>query len=181
MKRILNLMVIWCVALTVVFGSTSLVSAKEKATESIYALNDEEYTDYENPETGEYFRWENTNARSNVKNFTFRIRNYVESSSFKIDGTKLTVYINSTRCVYASGTIADIKEGSKEFVVGVYKSSSIWPTPTEATFYGPNKYPTSKSLGGGFTNGANYYLRVTNRDELPYSIYLDGSGYIYAS
>lgn len=184
MKKISKIFIVLSIAFTTLFGNASFVFAKDNVTAESSTpnilLSDETFTDYENTETGEYFRWVNPNSKSRVKNFEFSIRYSVDSSSFTIDGTNLKVYINSTRCVYGSGNDAGISKETQKFTVTVYKSSLLFPLANNAVFYGPCG-ATNASLGGGFTKGDKYWLRVTNNDDIPRGVYLEGSGYIYAS
>lgn len=65
--------------------------------EEHFIINDEIIVpygqDYENPETGEYFRWmTNENERGTIaKKFTFMVRYSVTSSSFTVNSTKVSV------------------------------------------------------------------------------------------
>lgn len=63
---------------------TMNVSALESVNNNIYY---DEKGNYDNPETGEYFHWDNSNARSTAKSFSFKIRYSLKSGSFKLKGT----------------------------------------------------------------------------------------------
>lgn len=169
-----------CLSTLCVFNTPINVSAKENVTnEPVITYN--ELTDYENKETGEYFKWEDSKERKNVKNFSFKIRYQVESSSFVISGTNLKVYINNTYFQHSAGHNVSMTSKSHKFTVDVFKSSlGIFAPANKAIFYAPNASKDYVSLGGGFTKGNKYWIRVTNNDDLKDDVYLVGSGYIDA-
>ncbi|KAI4449777.1 hypothetical protein C823_004309 [Eubacterium plexicaudatum ASF492] len=52
------------------------------------------YEDYENPKTGEYFRWitnDHTRRSDIAKEFEFKIKYSVSSSKFTVKGTSVKV------------------------------------------------------------------------------------------
>lgn len=73
----------------------------------------EKNQNYENPMTGEYFRWENeggvmrTSSNSVAKNFSFRIHTSVVSAKFDIDSSRVKVQSYGTLTHLSDGNIVD--------------------------------------------------------------------------
>ena len=64
-----------------------------------FVVNDTEIVrpgeNYENTNTGEYFRWETGSARSAQKKFSFKIRYTIKSSSFTINASQAKLSVNA--------------------------------------------------------------------------------------
>ncbi len=122
------------------------------------------YTDYYNPETGEYLRWKDTvDSKGTIaKTFEFRIRYSVTSAKFTISST--SVYVDSSAWYEnAAGNPVSGGDGHR-YTIDVF-----------ATFVGDS---LQCDIGGtesgtltGFTSGNQYRVRITNNDALPYSTY----------
>lgn len=166
-KKSFILFTILC--LVMILGTSVNVSAKEsnQAIKISYGEN------YENKETGEYFRWINTSQKgisasgTVAKEFEFRIRSSVKSSSFTIDSSSVGVEATA----WVEDTFGNLQSGysGHKYTVKL------------------NRFLTSKSLqfdiGGtesgtisGLSSGGSYTLEVQNNDYLPSSEYLVGYG-----
>lgn len=166
--------------LLVMLVSLSIISPK------VYALssntNEDNYYDengnYINPETGEYFIWEQ-NSRSTAKVFSFKIRYSVASSYFQLNSTTVRIKVYRATFVKENNTPASCCNGH-EFQVDLRKRSFL-DTHNKATFYAPFISTQTWNLGGGFSTIDQYYLEINNIDTLPSDVYLAGSGEVYCS
>ena len=71
-EKIMKKIIVMLLSLMVMTSvGTMNVSALESVNNNIYY---DEKGNYDNPETGEYFHWDNSNARSTAKSFSFKIR-----------------------------------------------------------------------------------------------------------
>ena len=122
--------------------------------------------DYENPETGEYVRWDNT--RGVDKSFSFNIRYSVTSSSFTVHSTKVKVTANAT----VQDLYGNVLSGYKGHlytvsIVGVYSRNL--------------QFSVGSSQSGtitGLQNNGSYKVTITNNDYLDSNKTLVGSGTI---
>lgn len=125
--------------------------------------------DYENPETGEYIRW-NENARGVDKKFSFRIRYSVTSSDFTVSSSKVRVKVDADVIDYA------------EVVQDGYDGHAY--TVSVSGVYSRNLQFSVGDVGIGtitdLKDGGTYRVTITNNDYLEYGYYLDGSGSITA-
>ena len=155
MKKIIVMLLSLMVMTSV---GTMNVSALESVNNNIYY---DEKGNYDNPETGEYFHWDNSNARSTAKSF-----------SFKLKGTNSKIRISNATFVYASGSKASCCSKHR-FTVNLRRDGL---SNNEATFYAPFTSAKTVSLGGGFSTSSSYLVEISNNDNLPSGIYLSGSG-----
>lgn len=136
----------------------------------------DEAGNYYNYNTGEYFRWENTNERTLVKRFTFKMRFTLTSNTklkFDKDGVKVTV--DDAHFEWASGNTASCCS-KHEFEVNIRRYGA---TNNVAVFKAPISSKKTVDLGKGFVKNSKIYtLELTNGDELPYGVYLVGEGRI---
>lgn len=124
--------------------------------------------DYENPNTGEYIRW-NTNARGVDKSFSFNIRYSVTSSSFTVHSTSVLVKANAHVESVIDGSVQSGYTGHlyTVSVVGVYSRNL--------------QFSVGNAQSGtitGLQNGGSYKVTITNNDYLDSSKTLVGSGTI---
>jgi hypothetical protein len=121
--------------------------------------------DYENPDTGEYIHWDNY-ARSVDKNFTFKMRYSVTSSSFTAHSTKVLVIANAH--------VEDLNGNIISGYTGHLYTVSI------VGWYSRNlQFSVGSAQSGtitGLENGGSYKVQITNSDYLVDTRYLVGSG-----
>lgn len=174
MKKIITLLTSF--ALTIALSGPGVFALKD--TTPNLGNNTSEYYDefgnYYNPETGEFFKW--GNSRGNVKDFTFKINIFVESASFELDTKKVKIYINTAKYVYGGGNEVPNQKGN--FTVNLRRSA--WPHSNNvAKFSAPQSSLQTYDLGSGFSLDTNYYIEITTTNSLDKGIYLEGSGYVY--
>lgn len=138
-----------------------------------FVINDEivvpEGQDYENPETGEYFRWKTSvNARGAiVKEFEFMVRYSVTSSSFTVGSTKVEVESSA----YVGYSDYDPAVGN--YNGHVYRVEIIgWLTRSLTFEVGGDE----TGVVTGLQNGGSYKVRIANEDYLESPLYLIGGG-----
>lgn len=158
--------------------STTNVFAAEttpQESETYFIINDEVIVpygqDYENPETGEYFRWKtNNDARGAiVKEFEFMVRNSVTSSSFKVGSTKVQVE-SSAFVGYAPNSPASGNYDGHAYrveIIGWFTRSLNFEVGGDET-----------GIISGLQNGGSYKVRIANEDYLSSPLYLIGGGKI---
>ena len=157
--------------------SISIVSPKVFASD--YSQNNGYYDEngnYYNPETGEYFIWEQ-NTRSTAKVFSFRIRYSVTSAYFQLNTENARIKVYRATFQNADNTPASCCN-DHEFEVDL-RRHTYFDTHNKATFYAPFISSQTWNLGGGFFTNAEYYLEINNIDTLPSDVYLAGSGEVY--
>lgn len=159
--------------------SISLISPKINALEdNTQTSYYDENGNYFNPETGEYFIWEQ-NTRSTAKVFSFKIRYSVSSSYFRLNTDTVRIRVYRATFQKADNTSASCCN-DHEFQVDL-RRESIFDTHNKATFYAPFISTQTWNLGSGFYTTENYYLEIYNIDNLPSGVYLAGSGEVYCS
>ena len=127
--------------------------------------------DWENPETGEYFRWldEVPTTRGTIaKEFEFKIRTSVLSSGFSINSTAVDIYANAK---VRNGETNKVLPGYDDAVFSVTLIRVLWSKTISGT--------VGDGLSGsisGLTSGTNHQIRITNKDRLPDGYYLVGDG-----
>lgn len=127
--------------------------------------------DWENPETGEYFRWldEVPSTRGTVaKYFEFRITTSVTSSSFKIDSTAVNIYASAT---VRSDEDDRLMTGYDDTKFTVMLRRGLWSKTIKGT--------VGDGLSGsitGLTSGTDHYIRINCSDRLPDGSSLVGDG-----
>ncbi|RGF27003.1 hypothetical protein DW109_08160 [Coprobacillus sp. AM09-26] len=169
-EKIMKKIIVMLLSLMIMTSvGTMNVSALESVNNNIYY---DEKGNYDNPETGEYFHWDNSNARSTAKSFSFKIRYSLKSGSFKLKGTNSKIRISNATFVYASGSKASCCSKHR-FTVNLRRDGL---SNNEATFYAPFTSAKTVSLGGGFSTSSSYLVEISNNDNLPSGIYLSGSG-----
>lgn len=138
-----------------------------------FVINDEivvpEGQDYENPETGEYFRWKTSvNARGAiVKEFEFMVRYSVTSSSFKVGSTKVEVESSA----YVGYSDNDSAAGN--YNGHVYRVEIVgWLTRSLSFEVGGDE----TGIITGLQDGGSYKVRIANEDYLESPLYLIGGG-----
>ena len=121
--------------------------------------------DWENPETGEYFRWSNT--RGVDKSFSFKIRNSVESSKFTVSGSSVTI------TCYAA------VKNSQGVIVPGYENHR-YRVELKGIFSRALDFRAQRNASGsisGLVNGGSYSVKITNMDSISSSVhYLVGEG-----
>lgn len=168
------------ISMLVMFISISLISPKvfaleNNTTETGYY---DENGNYINPETGEYFIWEQ-NSRSTAKVFSFKIRYSVTSSYFQLNSSTVRIKVYRATFQHEDNTTASCCNGH-ELQVDLRRRSFL-DTHNKATFYAPFISTQTWNLGGGFSTIDQYYLEINNIDTLPSNVYLAGSGEVYCS
>lgn len=129
--------------------------------------------DYENKETGEYFRWKDVPSEFSLmgtadKDFEFRIRFSVQSS-FETKSSSVEVY-SSAHVEDVFGNYVDGYKGHKYTV-----QLSRWLTTKSAQFkVGTSETKTLSNL----EKDKSYTFQVINNDRLADGDYLVGSGTI---
>lgn len=99
MKRVVGLVL--CLVMCVALFSSNEITVR--AADNSKFIGEEVdlslYKDYENPETGEYFRWKNgisTNEAGDcIKTFSFKIQYSVTSSRFKVASSSVKISANA--------------------------------------------------------------------------------------
>ena len=136
----------------------------------------DEAGNYYNYNTGEYFRWENTNERTLVKRFTFKMQFTLTSNTkIKVDKEGVKVTVDDAHFEWASGNTASCCS-KHEFEVNIRRYGV---TNNVAVFKAPISSKKTVDLGKGFVKNSKIYtLELTNGDELPYGVYLVGEGRI---
>lgn len=159
--------------------SISLVSPKinalENNTQTSYY---DENGNYFNPETGEYFIWEQ-NTRSTAKVFSFKIRYSVTSNAFLLNSETVRIRVYRATFQKADNTTASCCN-NHQFQVDLRRDTYL-DTHNVATFYAPFISTQTWNLGSGFFLNAPYYLEINNNYSLPDGVYLAGSGEVYCS
>lgn len=168
------------ISMLVMFVSVSLISPKVFALENntIDADYYDENGNYINPETGEYFIWEQ-NSRSTAKVFSFKIRYSVTSTYFQLNSSTVRIKVYRATFQHEDNTTASCCNGH-EFQVDLRRRSFL-DTHNIATFYAPFISTQTWNLGSGFFTNEQYYLQIGNIDNLPSGVYLAGSGEVYCS
>ena len=168
------------ISILVMFISASLLTPKIFALENntLEANYYDKNGNYYNPETGEYFIWEQ-NARSTAKVFSFKIRYSVVSNYFFLNSDTVRIRVYRATFVKENNTPASCCNGH-EFQVDL-RRDTYFDTHNVATFYAPFISTQTWNLGGGFFLNAPYYVEITNIDTLPSDVYLAGSGEVYCS
>lgn len=174
MKKIIAILITF--ALTVALSGPSIFALQDNTPnlDNTVSKYYDKLGNYYNPETGEYFIWEN--SRSNVKNFSFKINIFVESASFELDTTKVEINIDTAKYVYGGGNEVPDQKGN--FTVNLRRSA--WPHSNNiAKFSAPRSSLQTYDLGSGFSLETNYYIEITTTNSLDKGIYLEGSGNVY--
>lgn len=123
--------------------------------------------DYENPETGEYIRWDK-DAKGVDKTFSFKIRYSISSSKFTVHSTKVSVKANAHVEDLKGNTVSGYK-GHKYTIsiVGVYSRNLQFAVQG-----------TQSGTISGLKKGGSYKVTITNNDYLDATRNLVGSGSI---
>lgn len=174
-----------CLSLVTIF-SFSLSSVSAISIKDAPILQNEEWNpkyidengNYDNPETGEYFHWEETETIRtraglvNVKEFSFEIKNWITSGNFKLKGTNARIEMYSANFVWTSGAAASCCN-NHEYTVNLRRNGL---SNNIAYFEAPHGNWVW-DYGDGFSQSANYIVEITNLDKLPNdSVRLKGSG-----
>ncbi|MBM6929632.1 hypothetical protein H5999_00955 [[Clostridium] spiroforme] len=168
------------ISFLVMFISLSLITPKIFALENntLEANYYDNNGNYYNPETGEYFIWEQ-NSRSTAKVFSFKIRYSVASSYFELNSGTVRIKVYRATFVKENNTPASCCNGH-EFQVDL-RRHTYFDTHNIATFYAPFISTQTWNLGSGFFTNEPYYVEIGNIDNLPDGVYLAGSGEVYCS
>lgn len=123
--------------------------------------------DYENPDTGEYIIW-NTDARSVVKSFSFKIRYSITSSSFTVNSKEVIVSADA----HVENLDGDTVSGysGHKYTVSI---DGVYPRNLQFSVGG-----TQSGTISGLQEDGSYKVMVTNNDYLSDTRYLVGSGTI---
>lgn len=180
MEEIMNLLKRIFISILVMFISASLLTPKIFALENntLEANYYDKNGNYYNPETGEYFIWEQ-NARSTAKVFSFKIRYSVVSNYFFLNSDTVRIRVYRATFVKENNTSASCCNGH-EFEVDL-RRNALLDTHNKATFYAPFISTQTWNLGSGFYTSQEYYLEINNNYSLPDGVYLAGSGEVYCS
>ena len=119
---------------------------------------------FESPETGEYFRWDN--SRGIDKFFSFKIRYSVQSSNFRV---------NSSKVLIASDAHIENSSGRKLYGYNGHSytvSIGGWYSRDLKFAVGGNEAGTVS----GLTKGGQYRVSIYNSDSLGEDKYLVGEG-----
>lgn len=136
----------------------------------------DENDNYENPMTGEYFRWTAGKTKSEIGKFEFKIKASVTSSiRFKPDASRILIEVRNVRFETYEGLPTTCCSNHR-FTVD-FKKNGL--STNLAYFKAPVKYD-AYSLGGGFSTSSSYAVKITNTDGLSGNKYLVGSGNVYA-
>lgn len=166
-------------SLLVMFLSVTLISPSVSALETNNLSNKEYYDEngnYYNPETGEYFIW-NQNSRSTAKPFSFKFQYTLTSSNFKLNTSRVKINVYNAHFEYGSGTDTSCCN-DHHFEVDLRRDQLILPTHNIADFYAPFS-SASVDLGSGFSTDAEYFIEINNVDGLDEGVYLVGNGEVY--
>ncbi|MNW56151.1 hypothetical protein MKZ15_01655 [Paenibacillus sp. FSL R7-0216] len=155
--------------LVMVLGTSANVSANEsdKSIKLSYGEN------YENKETGEYFRWvtsptkKGIAANSVAKEFEFKIRFSVESDGFTIDSS--SVDIDST--AWVEDVFGNVESGYEGHKYTVQLSRLLTTKSLQFDIDG-----TESGTISGLTSGGTYKIKIINNDYIPDGQYLVGYG-----
>lgn len=168
-KRIVGMLL----SMVMLFSFSMTVSAQENEVEqddrTYLIVNGEDIVyvgeDYENPETGEYVRWD-TSSRGVDKSFSFCIRYSLTTSDFTVHSDRVLVTANAY--------VADL------YGVPVNGYTGHLYTVSIVGWYSRNlQFSVGNSQSGtitGLDNGGTYKVRITNNDYLPDTRNLVGSG-----
>lgn len=175
MKSVMSLIM----AVVLLFGAGAETNAAELSKQNdddCFIINGNikvpMYTDYYNPETGEYLRWKDTvDSKGTIaKTFEFRIRYSVTSAKFTISST--SVYVNSSAWYEDGAGNPHMGDDGHRYTIDVY--GGFVDRSIQCDIGG-----TESGTLSGFTSGNKYRVRITNNDDLPYSTYyLGGVGTI---
>jgi len=119
---------------------------------------------FEDPSTGEYFRWDN--SRGIDKFFSFKIRYSVQSSNFRV---------NSSKVLIASDAHIENSSGRKLYGYNGHSytvSIGGWYSRDLKFAVGGNEAGTVS----GLTKGGQYRVSIYNSDSLGEDKYLVGEG-----
>ena len=154
--------------------------ASDLTEEKLYfIINDNEIIyygeDYENAETGEYFRWiTNPNAKGEIaKNFEFKIKHSVKSSKFTINSTKVSVESSAKVTDAANDPVSGYNNHPYSVsITGTYSRNLDFSTGG-----------TESGTISGLVNGGSYTVTISNQKSFPSTpeypvLYLQGSGSI---
>lgn len=154
--------------------SVNAFAATSAAEEPYFIVNGEKVVrlneNYENPETGEYFRWvTNPNARGTIaKSFEFKIRYSVTSSKFTVDSSTVTVSSSAqVQDRYGYNQSGYSGHAYQIQVTGIYSRNLYFSV-------GGTESGTISNL----ESGGSYKVTIINNDYLNDSLYLVGSGTI---
>ena len=174
MKKIVAAVLCFVLSLGLVFVPNQGVYAQGNDEGECVILSDNKrvplYTNYENPETGEYIRWEFTKDKAGevVKKFSFKIQWSVTSSNFTVKSSKVKVSANAHIEDY-NGTVFNCNDGHRYEVqiIGVYARSLYFAIGG-----------TESGTIDGLKKGGSYKVKIINTDSISDANYLVGSGTI---
>ncbi|WP_110932632.1 hypothetical protein [Paenibacillus bouchesdurhonensis] len=161
--------IIACMVL--ILSIPAFASANENTNESTRTINLSYGENYENKETGEYFRWVDVQtARGTVaKHFEFKIRFSVQSTSFTIDSSSVTVDASA----YIEDEFGNSVSGYSGHKYTIQLLRGLTTKSLQFDLGG-----TESGTISGLTSGGSYTLKVINNDYLSLGDYLTGSGTI---
>ena len=170
-KRMLSLLIACAMFFSLSVNSFAATSADEEPYfiingDTVVRMNE----NYENTETGEYFRWTtNTNVRGTIaKGFEFKIRYSVTSSKFTVDSSTVTVSSSAqVQDKYGYNQSGYSGHGYQIKITGVYSRNLYFSV-------GGTESGTISDL----KSGGSYTVTIINNDYLEYNYYLVGSGSI---
>lgn len=168
-KKLFIANVFACIVL--VLSIPGFASANEKMSEGARTINLSYGENYENKETGEYFRWvDMQTARGTVaKSFEFKIRFSVQSTSFTIDSSSVTVDASA----YIEDEFGNLVSGYSGHEYTIQLLRGLTTKSLKFDLGG-----TESGTISGLTSGGSYTLKVINNDYLSLGDYLTGSGTI---
>lgn len=152
-----------------VLASSPIASAKEIENSNSITLSYGE--NYENKETGEYFRWISVpTARGTIaKSFEFKIRFSVQSTSFTIDSTSVSVEANA----FVEDVFGAQVSGYSGHEYTIELTRGLSTKSLQFDIDG-----TESGTISGLTSGGSYTMKIINNDYLSPGDYLTGWGTI---
>lgn len=120
--------------------------------------------DYENSETGEYIRWNNT--RGVDKSFSFKVRYSVTSSKFTVHSSKVQVS--------AKAHVEDLDGNTESGYTGHLYTVSLVGIYTRNLQFAVGS--SESGVISGLKEDGSYAVKISNNDYLTDQQYLVGSG-----
>ena len=153
-------------AMNVFATENSIAVNREKSTSIDGEQTIDMYENWENPATGEYFRWSNIDSRSIDKKFSFKIQWSVTSAKFKVNGTSVKINCDAYICNRSEKPVSGYS--------GHNYSVSLKGIYSRTLNFKVNGTHTGTITG--LQKGGSYTIKVNNTDSLPDDLYLMGSG-----
>ena len=171
MKKLVSIITVF----TLIFSMCGLNVAALENNSTNYEEYYDEDGNYNNPETGEFFRWISPVARSTSKEFSFKIRYSLKSDAFALHSSRIKVYLTEAIIVDGNGVERADNVG-KRFTINLRRNGL---SNNIARFKTPVNHPEVVDLGGDFaTSTVSYNLELNVEDALSANRYIYGWGSI---